>query len=515
MNREIHRPVQEAPDSRPFAPVAGQGAGENGQPPLDPHRWAALAVVSAAVFLGVLDFFIVNVSIPAIRLDLDASLAEVQLMIACYILAYAVLLITGGRLGDIYGRKRMFLIGMAGFTLASTLCGLAVNPAMLIFSRILQGIMAALMFPQVLSIIQVSFPPHERGRAFGIFGTVAGSGSFSGNLLGGLLVHFNLFGLGWRPIFLVNLPVGLISLVAAVALLRESRSPKARRLDLAGVIIVSLGLLLFVYPLVQGREAGWPVWAVFLSLVASVPVLAGFVFYEWRIRAAGGSPLLELDLFHDRVFVVGLVTTLVYYCGLSAFFLIVTLFMQYALNFSALQAGLTFAPFGLGFLIASNSAARLAQRFGNGVIHMGVGLMATSVVTLVALTFARGLATSLGELVPVLLIYGIGQGLVMPTLVTTVLSGVHGHDAGSAAGVLTTVQQVALAIGVAVIVSAFYAVLDRYGGPEAGATWGYVAAADLALLLNLVLLLIALGLAFLLPRVKLDQAEVPATPLEM
>jgi EmrB/QacA subfamily drug resistance transporter len=513
MNREIQPPAEEAASSLPLSPLAGPRAGDNGQPALDPHRWAALAVVSAAAFLGVLDFFIVIVSIPAIKLDLDATPAEVQLMVACYGLAYAVTLITGGRLGDIYGRKRMFLIGMGGFTLASTLCGLATSPAMLIVSRIFQGIMAALMFPQVLSIIQVSFPPYERGRAFGIFGTVAGAGSFSGNLLGGVLVHFNLFGLGWRPIFLVNLPVGIISLAAAAALLRESRSPKARRLDLGGVAVVSLGLLLLVYPLMQGREAGWPLWA-FASLAASLPVLVAFVFYERRVRLAGGSPLVELDLFHDRVFVVGLVTTLVYYCGLSALFLIVTLFMQDGLRFDPLQAGLTFAPFGLGFLIASNRAARLVPRLGNGVIQLGVGLMASSVAALIILTFLRGLETSLGELIPVLLFYGIGQGLVMPTLVTTVLSGVHGHDAGSAAGVLTTVQQVALSIGVAVIVSVFYAVLDYYGG-AAFTAQGYVAAVDIALALNLGLLLTTFGLVFLLPRVRLEEAELPAAPLEM
>jgi EmrB/QacA subfamily drug resistance transporter len=514
MNREIQHAAREAPSSSLFSSTAGQRTEDNGQPALDPHRWAALAVLSAAAFLGVLDFFIVMVSIPAIKLDLDATPAQVQLMVACYGLAYAVTLITGGRLGDIYGRKRLFLVGMAGFTLASTLCGLATSPAMLIVARVFQGVMAAQMFPQVLSIIQVSFPPQERGRAFGIFGTVAGAGSFSGNLLGGVLVHFNLFGLGWRPIFLVNLPVGLISLVAAAALLRESRSPKARRLDLGGVAVVSLGLLLLVYPLMQGREAGWPLWA-FLSLGASLPVLVAFVFYERRVQLTGGSPLLELDLFHDHVFVVGLVTTLVYYCGLSALFLIITLFLQDGLQFDALKAGLTFAPFGLGFLVASNRAARLVSRMGNTVIQVGVGLMASSVGALIVLTFMRGLGTGLGELIPVLLLYGIGQGLVMPTLVTTVLSGVHGHDAGSAAGVLTTVQQVALSIGVAVIVSVFYAVLDHHGGAKTIVAQGYVSAMDIALVLNLILLLTAFALVFLLPRVKLDEAEMPAAPLEM
>src|SRR5262249_20897110 len=203
-----------------------------------------------ASFLAVLDFFIVNVSIPVIQGSLHASFAQVQLMIAGYGLAYAVLLITGGRLGDIFGRKRLFVLGVSGFTLASALCGLAPSPEALIAARVFQGVTAALMFPQVLSILQVSFPAHERHLAFGIFGMVMGTASFSGNVLGGLLLQADLFGWGWRPIFLVNLPLGLAALLAAGPLVRESRSPTARRLDLGGVGIVSLGLFLLVYPLV-------------------------------------------------------------------------------------------------------------------------------------------------------------------------------------------------------------------------------------------------------------------------
>jgi len=460
----------------------------------DPRRWRALAIVVMAAFLGVLDFFIVNVSIPMIQGNLHASFAEIQLTIAGYGLAYAVFLITGGRLGDLYGRKRMFLLGVGGFTLASALCGLAADPRTLIVARVLQGLAGALLFPQVLSIIQVTFPPHERGRAFSILGMVAGTGSFSGNVLGGLLLQADLFGLGWRPIFLVNLPVGLFVLWAARRLVRESRAPRAAGLDWGGIGLVSLGLVLLVYPLAQGREAGWPAWA-FVSLAASPVVLAAFLVYERRLTARGGTPLVELGLFRDRVFVTGLLTTVAFYGGLSAFFLAFTLFLQDGLGLPPWKTGLTFAPFALGFLAASNRTVTVLRLLGSRTIQLGAGLMAVGLAAVISLTYAQGVAVPAFWLASVLLIYGTGQGFAMPALLTTVLSDVPHQTAGSASGVLSTVQQVALALGVAVIGSVFFAVLGS--PPEAG---GFVRAIGASLYFNLALLAMTFGLVFLLPR---------------
>src|SRR3954452_23652092 len=268
-------------------------------PAPDPGRWKSLAVILAAAFLVGLDFFVVNISIPSIRSSLHATFAEVQLVIASYGLTYAVLLISGGRLGDIYGRKRMFMWGVAAFTAASLLCGIAPTPTFLIAARALQGVAGALSFPQVLSIMQVTFPLSERAKAFGLFGTVIGTSSFSGNVLGGLLVSANVFGLGWRPIFLINLPIGIATVLAATRFVRESKSPKARRLDLGGVAIMTLALVLLLYPLIEGREAGWPAWA-FVSMAASIPTFVLFVQFERRVTRRGGSPLVELSPFHDR-----------------------------------------------------------------------------------------------------------------------------------------------------------------------------------------------------------------------
>jgi len=460
----------------------------------DPRRWLALAAILTAALLGVLDFFIVNIAVPSIQAGLHASDAQIQLMIAGYGLTYAVFLITGGRLGDIYGRKRMFLIGATGFTLASTLCGLAPTPSTLIAARILQGITGAVMFPQVLSIIQVSFPPRERTIAFSIFGIVMGIGSFAGNVLGGFLIDADLFGLSWRPVFLVNLPVGIVAILATACLVGESRSARAPRLDLGGVVLATAGLFLFIYPLVQGREAGWPPWT-FACLAASLPVMAIFVLYERWLSARGGAPLIELGLFHDRIFVLGLFAAVAFYGGLSAFFLSITLFVQKGLGFSPRETGLTFAPFALGFLLASSLGIKWTRSLGSRAINLGAALMIVGLAGLVWLARTKGTAIPGAELWPLLMIYGTGQGFIMPTLISTILSGIPSYAAGSASGVFTTVQQIALAIGVAIIGTVYFSITGPNPQPE-----DYAHAIGVSLLFNIGLLVATFALAFLLPR---------------
>ena len=460
----------------------------------DPGRWKSLAVILAAAFLVGLDFFVVNVSIPSIRANLHASFAEVQLVIASYGLTYAVLLISGGRLGDIYGRKRMFMWGTAAFTVASIFCGLAPTPGVLILARALQGVAGALLFPQVLSIMQVTFPPHERAKAFGLFGTVIGTSSFSGNVLGGVLVSANLFNLSWRPIFLVNLPVGLLTVLAAARFVNESRSPKARRLDLGGVAILTLALSLLLYPLIQGREAGWPMWT-FVSLGAALPVLLLFVQYEKRVTASGGSPLVELSLFHDRAFVIGLFSGVCFFSGAAAFFLISTIFLQNGLAYTAREAGLTFTSFAIAFLGSSLSSVRVQPKLGSRIINLGAALMMTGLTLLLWLTAVRGASLTGLELAPVLLIYGTGQGFVMPTLINTILINIKGHDAGSAAGVLTTVQQVSFATGVAVIGTVFFSSLGGLTNTDA-----FIRALRIAFSVNICLLAVTFILILQIPR---------------
>ena len=424
----------------------------------DPRRWVALAVVLIAGFMQLVDISIVNVAIPSIQRDLDATYAQIQWVLAGYQLAFAVMLITGGRLGDIFGRKRVFMAGMAGFTLASALCGLASDPGMLIGSRVLQGLMGAVMFPQILSVIQVTFPPKERATAFGLFGATIGLATITGPLVGGLLIQADLLGLDWRPIFLVNVPIGVVALALAARFLAESRAPRALRLDPVGVAMVTAGLLLLVYPLVQGRDLGWPLWT-FLSMAAAVPVLAGFAVYERRKKARDGSPLVDMDLFRQRSFVPGLLVAGIFFMGIPAFFLTFSLWLQIGLGFSALHAGLTGAPFAVGSALASAASVRLAPNLGRRILSAGSLLLVAGMVALIWTVDRYAGAVHSWQLLPALLVCGLGLGSVVAPLVNVVLAGIRGQDAGAASGVLSTVQQVGGAVGVAVIGVIFFGLL--------------------------------------------------------
>ena len=438
----------------------------------DPRRWKALAVVLIASFMILLDISIVTVAIPSVQRDLGATYSEIQWVLAGYQLAYAVVLITGGRLGDIFGRKRLFIVGVSGFTVASLICGLAPSPVALIAARVLQGTMAALMYPQVLSVIQVSFPPRERGAAFGAFGGVIGVASISGPLVGGLLIqadiHVGGADLLWRPIFLVNLPIGIGAVIAALVYLRESRAPSARRLDIPGMALATVGLFLIAFPLVEGRDAGWPIWA-YLMLAGGVLVMIGFGRYI-RMRAArGGSPLVEPQLFGDRAFVVGSAIAVVLLAGIPAFFLTFSLYVQIGLGFTALQAGLTTLPFALCSAAASGVSIRLAPKLGKRILSVGCMFLVAGMFGVWLTLGAAGTAVTGYQMIPALAVCGVGLGLVVAPLINIVLAGIHAGSAGSASGVLTTVQQVGGALGVALIGIIFFGQVSGYSPAVANA----------------------------------------------
>ena len=433
--------------------AARPGAGVEQEP--DPRRWVALGVVLSASFMVLLDISIVNVAIPSIQRNLNASFGQIQLVLAGYQLAYAVVLITGGRLGDIYGRKRLFMIGMVGFVLASASCGLARSADMLVVSRVVQGLMASMMFPQVLAVIQVVFPPRERGAAFGVFGAVMGVATIAGPLLGGVLIGGGAETDRWRWIFLVNVPIGIAALVAAALLLRESRAPRARRLDVAGVIVVSAALGLLTYPLVEGRDQGWPGWA-FVMLAASLPVFVAFVLYERVKTRRDGSPLVELSMFRDAAFRTGTVLSMVFLSAIPAFFLTFSITLQIGLGFSALRTGLTTVPWAVATAMSSAMSVRLAPRLGKRILYAGFALMVLGMVGVILTLHARGTALVGPELVPALLVAGAGMGCIIAPMTNIILAGIHRGDAGSASGVLTTMQQVGGAMGVAVIGVIFF-----------------------------------------------------------
>lgn len=427
-------------------------------PRIEPRQWLTLATVLGGTFVAFFDVFVVNVAIPTVQRDLHASFAQVQLVIAAYALAYAVALITGGRLGDIYGRKRLFMLGMAGFTLTSALCGVAPFPIFLIISRVVQGLSAALMTPQVVSIIQVTFPPRERGRALGIYGAVFGFAATAAQVLGGLLIHANLFGLSWRPAFLVNIPVGVGTLVVATFLLAESRSATAPRLDLGGVCLLTVGLFLLAFPLVEGREAGWPAWS-WLCLLASIPVLAAFIAFERRETARSGSPLVVLRLFRHRAFVAGLVVAASVGAGAAGFLLALALYLQIGLRLSPFAAGLILGPGAVGYFLGATLAAKLIPRFGSRLAVCGLSLwVAAWIVSIVAVHRGQE-AGPVVALALLLFAMGVGNGLTTPAVMTTVLADVERDDAGSASGIFVTAQQIGNTLGVASIGVIFFGVL--------------------------------------------------------
>ncbi len=449
-------------DAQILAPPAGAGEGA------DPRRWLTLAILLLAAFMNLLDVSIVNIAIPSIQRDLHASYADVQWALAGYTLAYALVLITGGRLGDTFGRKRLFLIGVSGFTIMSALCGAAQSPGQLIAFRVVQGAMGAIMVPQVLAVIQVIFPPRERIKALAGFGITAGLGTVSGPLLGGLLIQHDLFGLSWRPIFLINVPVGILAVIFSAVLVRESRSPRPPRLDPVGVILVSAALLLLLYPLVEGRQLGWPGWT-FVSMAASVPIFALFVWWEQVKTRRDGSPLVPPRLFSQREFSVGMAIAMTFFLGIASFGLVLTLFLQLGLGFTALHAGLTFLPFSLGVLASSGAAARLAPRFGRGVTMAGALICAAGMTGLIVAVQHYGAAVTTWDLVPGLVGVGFGLGAVIAPLADIVLARVARQDAGAASGVFNTGLQLGNSIGIALIGVIFFGIIGSQSGPAASA----------------------------------------------
>ncbi|MDT0464359.1 MFS transporter [Streptomyces gibsoniae] len=433
----------------------------------DRRRWFALAIVMTAAFMDLVDVTIVNIAIPSIQRDEGASFSQIQWITAGYALAFAAGLITGGRLGDIHGRKRLFLIGIGGFTLASALCGFAANPEMLVASRILQGAMAAMMVPQVLSIVHATFPAHERGKVFGLFGAIVGLGAVSGPLLGALLTEWNLFGLEWRPIFLINLPVGIVAYLLGRRFITESKAPRALRLDLVGVALVTLGLLMLLYPLTRGRELGWPLWG-YASMAGSLVVFGVLVAYERRKAARDGSPLVELSLFRVKSFAAGIAVQTVFGIGLGVFFLVWTLYMQVGLGWSALRAGLTGVPFSLAVSTAAGmSVQKLVPRFGRKVLQAGALLMAAGVLIYIAEAHRYGLSIASWQMALPLVVMGAGMGLIVAPLTDAVLSEVPREHSGSASGLINTVQQMGNALGLGLVSVVFFGEIDDRLAPAA------------------------------------------------
>lgn len=426
----------------------------------DVRRWLILSVVLAGTFMAILDASIVNVAIPSIQRGLHASFGSVELVITAYVLTYACLLVTGGRLGDMHGRKRMFIIGLVLFLLASALCGAAPTVGVLVGARALQGIGAGLFFPQILAIVQITFSGKDRVQALGIFGSIIGLSAIAGQLIGGVLLAVNVAGLTWRPTFLVNVPIGIAAVIAAIVYLPKDQPGADSRLDPVGVGLIALSLVLLIVPLLEGRDNGWPVWML-VCLVASVPVAAVFVRYERKLAARGGSPLLRLELFKHRGFSAGIPIAALYLASYTSFLFLMAVYLQIGLGFSPLRSGLIYAPTAAGFFLASLAAPRIVPLLGRHVLSIGYGVAAIGVLGTAATAWSAGAHVAGWELAPFLLVTGVGQGLGMTPLIGTVIAGLAPKEAGAASGVVTTTLQVGNALGVAIGGLVFFAILGH------------------------------------------------------
>ncbi len=451
--------------------------------------------------MAMLDAFVVNVAIPSISRGLRSSLSEVELVIASYILVYAVLLITGGRLGDRFGHKRMFLLGVGGFSLASIGCALAPSVFWLIGTRVLQGASAALIYPQTLSIIQLTFSGRERAIALGIYGSALPVAAAMGQVGGGLMLQANILGLAWRPVFLINVPIGILTLVAAALFLERQRTAASVGLDGAGIALVTVALLLLVVPLVSGRDAGWP-WWMLLMLATSLPALFLFTLFEQRLTKRGGSPLVKLILFQQRTFTVGNLIALAFFSCNAGMAFVFTVFLQVGLGFTPLQAGLTFVPSAIGTFVAALLGPRLIPKLGRSILILGCFAQAFGLLVMLVIVFYSGIKLSGLTLAPVFFIMGTGSGLGVAPLVGTIPSQVESQDAGTASGVVSTIMQVSNVLGIAVVGLIFLSILNVQP-ISASQPMRYVLALSWTLPFLAALALISGSLVGLLPRTKI------------
>jgi EmrB/QacA subfamily drug resistance transporter len=485
-NSVMNQPIQNSHDSG-FVP--------------DPRRWLALVILLLAAFMNLIDITIVNVALPSLQKNLSATSSQIEWVVAAYVLAFALGLLPFGRLGDIIGRKKVFLAGVAAFTLCSLLCGIAPNINMLILARVLQGIAGAVMMPQVLAIMQATFPPKERGFAFSLFGLSAGLASVAGPITGGLLISANLYGLDWRPIFLVNIPIGIIAVIAAWRLVPATPPHPGLTHDLGGIAIASIAILLLIFPLIEGRSYGWPLWT-FAMIAASLIGIALFYLWERRRDSRGETQLLSVSLMKNRNFAIGSLITMIFFSGMPGFFLVIALFLQSGFGFTPLQSGLATIPFPIGVLAASLISGRLANKF------LLRRLLAGAILLVIGMSILRwimgGLSDAVGQwqLSAPLAIAGFGLGTAISALFQTILSGVPPRDAGSGSGALQSIQQIGGALGVALVGEIFFSTLSKSFAAGAAPHAAFIGAAQNAMIYEIAAFALMAAMVLLLKPAK-------------
>lgn len=465
-----------------MATLQSTGAGTAPTRPTVPG-WAPLVVVLTGTFVTYLDFFIVNVALPSIHSELHAGPAALQSVVAGFALTFAAGLISGGRLGDMYGRRRIFGVGMALFTVTSAACGLAPNAEVLVVSRLLQGLSAALMTPQVLAILGTVYEGARRAKAFAKYGLTMGAAAVLGQVIGGSLIALDLAGSGWRSIFLINVPVGIAALAALRRTVPESHGERTS-LDLVGTVLVTGAIAAVVLPLVEGREAGWPAWT--WACFAAAPVLfASFVVHQWRRDGRGRAPLVRPAMFRGRRFTVGTLTGIAFGGVPASLFFVLALYLQEGRRLSALESGLVFTAIGAGYFAAMLTAERMATRLGRQLLAIGAVMVGAG-----SLLLATVASAPIPALLPGLAVVGFGIGMVLVPLTATALADVAHTEAGAASGVLATSLQLGGALSVAAVGAVYYAALGH----------GVAGAYAESLVVLAVVTALTAGLVQLLPR---------------
>jgi MFS family permease len=504
-----------SPERQPWGidVVAGGGPGRK-------LRWVAFGVVVTAAVMDLLDSTIAQVAAPTIRHELGGSYAVIEWVTAAYALAMAVGLLTGGRLGDIFGRRRMLLTGMAGFVLASAACAAAQNAAELIGARAVQGLLGAVMLPQVFGLIRDMFEAHEMGKAFGVYGPVMGLSAMLGPIASGGLISLNVLGTGWRAIFAVNVPVGLAALALGARALPAAAGPAAggraagdgigqgsgpgrvrrARLDLPGAALAAVAMFGLVFPLAQGHSLGWPAW-LFVMMAGAVLALAGFGWYQVRRQRAGRDPLVEPSIFRHRPYTAGIVFSVVFTGSLGGIVMIFNVFLQNGLGFTPWHSAVTTAPWAAGAFVGSAIGGIAMTKLGRRVLHAGLIVETAGLLGIYAALRGAGTQISTVDLLAPMVIGGIGMGMVFVPLFDIVMAGVRPQEMGSASGALQTVNSLGMSLGIAGIGAIFFALAGGHGQHVPV----YLNAAEWTALATAVLLAGSFAIGFLLPRKAREQ----------
>lgn len=427
-------------------------------------RWLAMGFLCLGSFINLLDVTIVNVALPRIQSDLGATPTQLQWVAAIYVLALAAGLLPMGRFGDSWGRKHLFVGGMIGFTLASAACAGATSITMLIGARLVQGLSAAMMVPQVLAILNVTFPQQEKTRVFGLFAAVSSLASVAGPVLGGGLMALDPWGLDWRAIFIVNMPLGMVAVVGSVLTVAADRAG-SQKVDWIGTALFAMTTVCLVLPSIEGRAMGWP-WPLITVLVAAVPLAGLTVGHMLRRERRGRAVLIPTILLRNASFMKGLCRVVCVFSGIPGFFLVLTVYLQSVLGLTPLQSGLATAAFPAGVMVASMNASRLNNWPLPWRIGVGAGLLVTGMALTALVLWEMGTGITPWHLMVPLLICGLGMGTVVVALFQSVMSTAAAAESGAASGALQAFQQIGAALGIA-IVSSIYFGLSANGAPLA------------------------------------------------